>query len=158
MAQSLVIHSHCDMCLAATGKETPADTYRIDVQVLGEPDSPKAFVVELCSEHGSPLSNAVLSLVSLGRPPDQIAREPRRAAPAAPQTLVCPTCGHRANSLQSMRAHLRTDHDSSLSDAGFLPAAFTCEHCGNTFPKAQGLAAHIRTRHPDAWKERKQSA
>lgn len=150
MATELVIKSWCDVCLSA-GKNVEGDTYRVDVRIMGEAESPKPFVVELCGEHGSEIANAVLALVRHGRAPDKVtpAAPARRVGRADDNSGVvnCPACGESANNVSALRGHVRREHDTSLAGVGFYPSNFTCDTCGDGFPNRQGLAAHRRVPH-----------
>jgi len=178
MAQSLVIRNQCDICLA-DGKETPADTYSVDVQIVAsDPDvykpatsippvgNPRPFVVELCPEHASPLAEAVLAVLKFGRPPERTpAKAPAGATPAKPRRdqqpaalPPCPECGRVAPSLSALRTHLREHHDTSLASVGLEPANFTCADCGDAFAAGQGYASHVRRWHPDTWARVKKTA
>jgi len=126
MVQKLTIENLCDIC-EREGKETPAQTYSVDVTITGEAESPRPFVVELCPSHGSDIAKAVLALISYGRPPEKIpaanryGRQTRTPAIPAPaptsraernrQAMTCPTCGAAYETKNAMRAHLRTEHD-----------------------------------------------
>jgi hypothetical protein len=158
MAQVLEIRNLCDICLTHfDGKETPAETYRVDVTIAGEKESPRPFVVELCPEHGAELANAVLALVALGRSPDKAPRTPaatparrlrKDATPIPAGAITCPECGHVSPTHSALRVHLSKVHDKTLSDAGLAPARETCSACNSRFSNKQGLAAHTRVRHP----------
>lgn len=151
MAQILDIRNVCDVCLEVHDKETPGDTYTVNVQIHGEPDSPKPFEVELCGEHGAELATAVLALVQYGRAAGK--QTPKRSGPApiradqAPGPATCTDCGHVSPTISALRGHVRSQHGKSLADIGFYPANFTCETCGGGFPNRQGLAAHTRAAH-----------
>lgn len=156
MAERLRIDRLCDVCLA-DDVETPGYTYAVDVTIAGEEASPRnPFVVELCPEHGAALADAVLALAPLGRTPELRRARSRRDQTSEPN--ACPRCGHVAPSLGALRAHLRTEHDTSLAGVGLAEARFKCETCGNPFENGQGLAAHVRSRHPGIWAARKQPA
>jgi len=160
MAQALFIRNWCDICLEA-GKETPADTYAVNVRVVPPDDkttgatpvrpedAPAPFVVELCPEHGAEICAAVLALAEYGRRPDNRTPAKARRSDAAPSSFVCPACGHVANNSGGLRGHVRREHDTTLAGIGFYPATYKCDGCGEPYGNRQGLAAHMRTNHPD---------
>lgn len=141
MATELVIKSWCDVCLEA-GRNRAGET--LSVNVTGTP----AFDVEVCTQHGAPLRDALAVLAALGRAPGKTVR-PDATGPSkgdvGPST--CPECGHGLNTRPALRAHLRKQHDKSLADVGLAPARYTCEECGGKFDAGQGLSAHVRLIH-----------
>ena len=159
MARELTIRNWCDMHLyLSDGQDyVEGDTYRVDVTVIGEPESPKPFVVELCPEHGSELAKAVTALVSLGRPPEDKKNQSGRKIGPAP-TDACPICRKPARNRDALRAHLRTEHDQTMAGAGLEEATHVCEECGEGYSSGTGLASHRRARHPAGKRTRKQTA
>jgi transcription elongation factor Elf1 len=153
MAKSLIIRSLCDICLQ-DDKETDAETVYVNVRFGVNPDSPRPFVVELCSKHGEDIASAVLALVSLGRPPedDKAATAPARKTAKTrpdqtPREVTCPECGNVYGTIGALRHHARREHDKSLAAIGLAPANFTCPTCGDGFVNRQGMAAHVRAAH-----------
>jgi len=92
MAQILEIRTVCDVCADIHDKETPADTYTVSVQIVGEADSPAPFDVELCGEHGAELASAVLALVKYGRAPAKGRPAAATSSGRADQTPGAFTC------------------------------------------------------------------
>lgn len=158
MATELVIKSWCDPCLSGD-INTPGETLNVPA-LFGEP----AFDIEVCTEHGKRIREAIEALrtygraAGTGRPKVPTTTTNARRTPGGrvqrgddvTGPVACPVCGHSAPSLSAVRGHLRDHHQKSLADVGLAENKMQCPECGSGFPNGQGLAAHIRVTHPGA--------
>lgn len=160
MAQ--VISTLCDECLEG-GSEVPGDTWGLTVEAPGSKPAP--YLVDACPMHAEPYRAVLKAVAEYGRRADRKPPLPRGATAAGMDTCPMDGCVYVPVSRDSLRAHLKTQHDTTLTEVGLsrssVPAdgqPVVCGHCGREFVKPQGLARHMSTIHGVAGKSRQTQA
>lgn len=141
MGSTTVVTVYCDFHAARDETVNGAEPYDF---ALRTPGGRFRFVsVDLCETCAKELTGVFDQVTDAGRDFDGT-----RPAEADDADRTCPKCGKVLKNPGSMRAHVRSQHGTTVSALTGTKGEFVCPDCGDSFTKPQGLSAHRRIRHP----------